>query len=267
MTIGFFDSGIGGITVLENAMVQLPQENFIFYADVDHVPYGVKSEREIREYLDSIVEFMISKKVDILVLACNTATSAAADYLREKYDIPILGMEPAVKVARSELDPNYHDLIIVSATELTLKLEKLDDLIHRLGINDNIMALSLQKLVEFAEKGKFNDKEVLLYLDEMLSQINFNRVCAFVLGCTHFTYYKSMIKKYLKLHAKREIPVIDGNQGTVKNLIRKIQKSKTNNSSNSSQQLVRFFESGREVDSNKYIKLLKLAHEENSGRV
>src|SRR3712207_7121702 len=88
MKIGVFDSGIGGLSVLHQAMQMLPQENFIYYADIDHVPYGTKTKEEILKYSSEAVDFLVQKGVKAIVIACNTATSAAIQELREKYTLP-----------------------------------------------------------------------------------------------------------------------------------------------------------------------------------
>ena len=99
MKIGIFDSGIGGLSVLYEAMQLLPHEQFIYYADEKHVPYGEKTREEIIGYVDEIIQFMIKRDCKAIVIACNTATSAAVSIMRKKYHIPIIGMEPAVKKA------------------------------------------------------------------------------------------------------------------------------------------------------------------------
>ena len=90
MKIGFYDSGIGGLSVLETALKLLPDEQFIYYADTENVPYGEKSNEEILNYAESAVKFMIENDVKAIVIACNTATSVAAKYLREKYSLSLI---------------------------------------------------------------------------------------------------------------------------------------------------------------------------------
>lgn len=92
MKIGIFDSGIGGLSVLHQAMLTLPEADYIFYADVDHVPYGEKTREEVREFVDHAVGFLVNKGCQAIVLACNTATSVAISYLRDKYKLPIMGL-------------------------------------------------------------------------------------------------------------------------------------------------------------------------------
>ena len=127
MKIGFFDSGIGGITVLNEAIKQLPNEDYIYFADTDNTPYGVKPKDEVKKYILAAIDFIYAKGVDAIVIACNTATSIAIEDLREKYNIPILGMEPAVKPA-IEKNHSTNKRVLVTATPLTLKEEKLKNL-------------------------------------------------------------------------------------------------------------------------------------------
>ena len=263
MIVGFFDSGIGGVSVLEKAASQLPYTNFLFYADSAHVPYGKKSRTDIVQYVDDAVAFLHGKGAEIIVLACNTATSAAAKYLRGKYSFPILGMEPAVKVAAQTLDGDSSKKIIVTATELTLKLEKLDNLIHRLGVDSYVEEVPLQQLVAFAERGIFEGKEVEQYLMRAFSACDMSHACAVVLGCTHFTFYKTLIGSIVVNLTGRHIPVVDGNAGTVNYLATMVSENVSELKPLADR--LRFFESGQEVPFEKYQHILERAHFENAG--
>ncbi|MDO4281828.1 MAG: glutamate racemase [Peptococcaceae bacterium] len=263
MTVGFFDSGIGGISVLEKAADQCPTLDLLFYADLDHVPYGTKTREEIVGYVDAAVRFLHEQGADIIVLACNTATSAAAKFLREKYVFPILGMEPAVKVASGLIENPDEDKIFVTATDLTLKLEKLDHLIRALNIDKNVDEISLQGLVGFAEQGTFDGEAVKEYTEQALATGNLDKVKAVVLGCTHFTFYKTLIKNIMLNLTGRDIPVIDGNQGTVNYLATYLPEATGDRKELSER--IRFFESGREAAFEKYRPLLARAHKENAG--
>lgn len=262
MTVGFFDSGIGGVSVLEKATVVLPDTDFLFYADLAHVPYGKKTQEEIAQYVDDAVAFLRAHGADIIVLACNTATSAAAKKLRAKYDFPILGMEPAVKVASKALADDVSQKIIVTATELTLKLEKLDNLIHSLGVDESVEEVPLQRLVTFAESGVFDGPEVEDYLRQAFSGCDMSHACAVVLGCTHFTFYKTLIAEIVLNLTGRDIPVIDGNQGTVNYLATMV--ADRGPSARPLEARVRFFESGSEAPFEKYRPVLAKAHIENA---
>ena len=124
MKIGIFDSGIGGLSVLHQAMIIMPEADYIFYADVDNVPYGEKTKEEVRKLVDHAVGFLVDKGCQAIVLACNTATSAAISYLREKYKLPIIGIEPAVKPAVEHIHESGKRVMVVS-TPVTAKGEKL----------------------------------------------------------------------------------------------------------------------------------------------
>lgn len=265
MPVGFFDSGIGGISVLEEAMHAMPEHSFLFYADRDHVPYGRRSCEEIVQLTDSAVQFLLERGATTIVLACNTATSAAAPYLREKYSVPIVGMEPAVKVASRDIDKADGGHILVTATDLTLRLKKLEDLIHRLGVDDIVYPLSLQRLVDFSEHQIFDGEEVESYLFDAFAPYDFNNIRAVVLGCTHFTYFRSLISRMAEARAGAQVPVIDGNNGTVRHL--KAVTAEETTKYTRDEERVRFFESGREMPYSYFDVYIKKARMENCGGV
>lgn len=216
--IAFFDSGIGGLNVLKTALEVLPNEYYIYYADSDHVPYGNKSHREIKKYVLSAVEFIVSLDIKALVLACNTATSIAIEDLRKKYKFPIIGMEPAIKPALEKCHRS-DDKILLLATPLTLKGTKLAKLIASMSATDKIDLLPLPELVTFAEKSDFQSKEVISYIKKNLAGVqNFEPLLknykAVVLGCTHFLFFKDLLVKILPKHTA----IIDGCRGTVLHL-------------------------------------------------
>lgn len=214
-TIAVFDSGIGGLTVLQRLRNALPSAEYIYYADLEHVPYGKKSPTEIKIYMDRIIEDLVAAGSDAVVLACNTATSAAAASLRQKWDLPIIGMEPAVKPAATVLPQKDGGRIIVAATDLTLQLEKLQKLIQSLNVEDKIDRLSLQDLVNFAEEGIFDGPEIDSYLKNTFAKIDLNKVQTVVLGCTHFLYFYESLRRFLPSH----IDLIDGHDGTVRRVL------------------------------------------------
>ena len=137
MRVGFFDSGIGGLTVLSRARSLYPALNAIYYSDPDHLPYGEKPKELIRDYVLHAGTFLYDLDVDAIVIACNTATSAAVSDLRQKLSIPVIGMEPAVAIARHSLTMPT-DRILVLATRLTLQEEKYLSLLELLGIASRV---------------------------------------------------------------------------------------------------------------------------------
>ncbi|MCR5101762.1 MAG: glutamate racemase [Butyrivibrio sp.] len=211
MKIGILDSGMGGLSVLHEAYHQLPNEEYFFYADEEHVPYGTKTKEQITEYVDAITNFLIEKGIDALVVACNTATSVAIETIRQKYDIPILGMEPAVKPAVEGTDGKR---IMVIATPVTVRENKLKTLLSRVDGEHRVDIKATPGLVTFAEEQIFEGEEVTRYLTETFADIDKSGYQALVLGCTHFNYFKPVYKEVFG----EDILLIDGNEGTVRHL-------------------------------------------------
>ena len=237
MKIGFFDSGIGGLTVLREALRVLPCEEYIYYADTDNVPYGPKSKEEVRAFVLNAAEFMARQGIKALVVACNTATSIAIDDLRKLYSFPVIGMEPAVKPA---VEANKNKRVLVTATELTLKEEKFHNLVARVDSAHIVDMLPLPGLVEFAEKFVFDEQTVAPYLKRMLSPYDMNLYGTIVLGCTHFPFYKRLFMKAVPCG----VSIIDGNTGTVRRLKSVLEES-TAYPVNAGGGRVEFFSSGR----------------------
>lgn len=211
--IGVFDSGLGGISVLRDLKELMPNENFIYYGDSAYAPYGVKTKDEITKRCVEIIEFFIEKGVKAVVIACNTATSASANYLRKKYkDLPIIGMEPALKVATQGVKNNN---IVVMATPLTLKEKKFEKLMNKFMGNNNVIKMPCPKLVEIVENDLIDDEKVVLdQIEEYYKNINVDNLDSVVLGCTHFIFYRDYLKKFLPQNTN----LVDGNLGTCRHL-------------------------------------------------
>ena len=239
MKIGIFDSGLGGLSVLNEALSKLSEYEFLYYADVKNVPYGQKSRDEILKFSFDAVKFLIKNGANAVVVACNTATSVAIKELRANLSVPIIGMEPAVKKAH---DLSHNDALktLVIATPVTVNGAKLKELIINLHAKDKTELLALPRLVNFAENGEFDTENVKLYLKEELAKFDLNKFGFLVLGCTHFNYFKDSIREFLPSN----ISIIDGNEGTINRLVSELGlKISTLNKAPK----VRFFYSGNEV--------------------
>ena len=237
MKIAFFDSGIGGLSVLHHAMKILPSEEFIFFADEDNVPYGTKSREEVLSFVDAAFKFLIAQGVGAIVVACNTATSVAVKVMREKYPLPIIGMEPALKVG---LDAFPNRKVLVAATAITITGEKIRRLIKNLRAENLAELKALPNLVEFAERQEFNSAAVEKYLRGELEIYDWENFSSMVLGCTHFNYFKDTLREILPPHVK----IFDGNAGTVNELIR---RANLKSSPTANRQLLTTYYSGRKV--------------------
>ena len=211
--IGVFDSGVGGISVLREAARLLPNEQFIFYGDTKNAPYGTKTKEEVLNLSKKVVEILLGFQCKAIVIACNTATSAAAATLRAEYSfLPIIGMEPALKPA-SLL---HKDGIVLSlATPGTIAGEKYAHLYARYG--EGVVSLPCPGLMEFAERGELDSPRLHDFLRGLLAPYLSQKVEAIVLGCTHYVFLKKAIASVAP-----GVPLIDGNEGTVRQLIRRL---------------------------------------------
>ena len=215
MKIAFFDSGLGGLSVLHHARKAIPCADFLFYADEDHVPYGEKSRADILRYVTEAFDFLVGEGADAIVVACNTATSVAIADMRRRYAIPIIGMEPAVKRA---LDLDGSRRVLVAATPVTVKGEKLRLLLSRIDRRHLVDCIALPRLVTFAEREEFRSESVTGYLREALAPFQLEDYSAFVLGCTHFNYFKDTLRALLPTNVR----FVDGNAGAVRELIHEL---------------------------------------------
>ena len=215
MKIGLFDSGIGGLSVLREALKHLPNEHFLYYADTAHVPYGNKPKLLVRAYAFAAVRFLESQGCQALVVACNTATSVALDDLRAHFQLPVIGMEPAVKPA---VLATRAKRVLVLATERTLKEPKFHDLLARVDGDGIVDYLSMQGLVTFAERRAFEPEPILTYLRARLTGLEPASYGSIVLGCTHFLYFRPLIRQVFAAGTD----LIDGNAGTIRQLLTQI---------------------------------------------
>lgn len=222
--IGVFDSGVGGITVLKELHLLMPNENYIYFGDSLNAPYGTKSDDEIRQLSKNAVAKLIDMNVKAVVIACNTATSVAAKMLREEMSIPIIGIEPAVKPA-SKRHPN--EKIIVMATPVTLKREKFLHLVDNYKNEADIISLPCPGLVELIESPESSDEKIEDYLAELFRPYQNEKIGAIVLGCTHYPHIAQLIANAFDTPPD----IIDGGKGTARETKRQLEaKNALNNS-------------------------------------
>lgn len=208
--IGVFDSGLGGISVLKDIIKILPNENIVYLGDNLNNPYGTKTKEEILNISLEAGNKLIEYGVKAIVVACNTATSAAINELRKIYSIPIIGMEPAIKPA---VMGNKNGRIAVLATISTLKENKFNSNMEKYQKISNIYKIPTQELVELVENDIIDGPEIKKVLDSYFNKYSDISFDAIVLGCTHFIFLKREIYKYFD-----GIKIYDGNIGTVNRL-------------------------------------------------
>ena len=244
--IGVFDSGLGGISVLKELVESMPNEKFIYFGDSANAPYGIKSKEEITERCIEIIDFFMEKGVKAIVIACNTATSAAANILREKYSqIPIIGMEPALKVATNGQSNNT---VVVMATPLTLKEEKFNNLMSRYADDNTVIKMPCPELVNIVQNDLLDNEEIVNnQLKEYYKDIDTSKIDSVVLGCTHFVFYRDYMRNLLN----DRIEIIDGNLGTT-NHLKEVLRNKGELKSEGEEGSVEIYNSSSD---NRFIKL------------
>ena len=190
--IGVFDSGIGGLSVLKEIHQLLPHENLIYVGDSAHAPYGDRSASYVRQRSQAIADFLLDQGVKVIVIACNTATAEAAQQLRETLDVPIIGLEPAIKPA-AMLSKN--GIIGVLATQRTINSERLLGLTERYAQNKKVLAQACPGLVEQVEACKLNDSKTQSLLRQYIIPLLEQGADALILGCTHYPFLLPAIRK------------------------------------------------------------------------
>ena len=192
--IGIFDSGCGGLTVLTKLKEAMPNENFVYLGDTLNFPYGSKTKDEIIKCSIKNVEFLISQNVKTIIIACGTATSQSIDVLKEKYDIPIIGIiEPTVLYIKG-MDLKE---IGVIATEGTIRSGAWEKEIKKLMPSIDVISKACPMLATIAEEGKAKSKEGRSVIKEYMKPFKERRVQNIILGCTHYPIYEEIIKEEL----------------------------------------------------------------------
>ncbi|MBR6917305.1 MAG: glutamate racemase [Clostridia bacterium] len=215
LPIAVFDSGLGGISVLRRICGVLPEEKYIYFGDSANAPYGEKSPEWILERCRAITESFIRRGVKAIVVACNTATGVAAKALRAEYpDIPIIGLEPALKPAVESERPGA---VIVMATPVTLESEKFKALLSRFKEEREIILMPAPRLVSFVENGIYEGDEIESYIAKLIEPYSGADIASVVLGCTHFPFLKKSIEKVVG-----DVDLYDGAFGTAKETLRRL---------------------------------------------
>lgn len=192
--IGIFDSGVGGLSIWLELQKLLPNEDFIYLADSANCPYGDKTKEQVLELSKNNTDFLLSKNCKLIVVACNTATAAAIDYLRQNYTIPFVGMEPAVKPAALNTKTGK---IGVLATQGTFKGKLFQETTEKYANGIETIIQPGDGLVEIVEENKINTPEAIQLLEKYINPMVTTGVDKIVLGCTHYPFLKPIIEKII----------------------------------------------------------------------
>ena len=216
--IAVFDSGVGGISVLRELRRELPNERFLYFGDSANAPYGDRTVEEVRTLTLAAAERLMTRGVKALVVACNTATAAAIELLRQTYPGEIIvGIEPAVKLAAGHFP---HGRIGVMATRVTLQLERFDELVHRFDDTALVERIPAPGLVELIEQGKAESPEAEALLTSILARWR-GKLNALVLGCTHYPFVKKTVGRILG----EQTELLDGSPGTARETRRRLEEA------------------------------------------
>ena len=217
--IAVFDSGLGGISVLRKLVEQMPQEHFLYFGDSKNAPYGSRTTEDIRALTLRNAEALFERGTKALVVACNTATSAAIDVLRERYpERIIVGVEPALKLAVSR---HPQGRILVMATDATLREKKFAALMERFAARCDICKCPCPELVSFVERGELTGPALEETLRRELEPCMQPEPDAVVLGCTHFPFLRKTIQRVVGAGPE----LLDGADGTAKEAERRLREA------------------------------------------
>ena len=215
--IAVFDSGVGGISVLRHLVALLPQERFLYFGDSANAPYGTKTKAEVKALTFSAAEKLMVYGIKALVVACNTATSAAINDLRAAYpDLIVIGIEPALKLAADKFPGGK---LGVMATPMTLREEKFSRLMARFSESGEIFKIPAPGLVELIESGRADSPETDALLENLFAP--YPKLDALVLGCTHYPFAKASLSRVLG----EKTALLDGGEGTARETRRRLKEA------------------------------------------
>ena len=216
--VAVFDSGLGGISVLRELVRTLPRENYLYFGDSLHAPYGTKTPQEVVDLSLQAADRLLSQGAKALVVACNTATSAAIRTLRKTYpELAVVGTEPAIKPA---VERHPGGRILMLATAMTVQEEKFQHLKAQYDDQAQIIPIACSGLMEYVEQGVLRGAEVEGYLLDKLEPYLKVPIDAVVLGCTHYPFLRGAIRRIVG----RRPEIIDGSIGIARQLERRLEE-------------------------------------------
>jgi glutamate racemase len=214
--IGVFDSGVGGLSVLKHIRAALPRHDLLYVADSGHVPYGDKTQDYIRERSLALTQFLVDEGAATVVIACNTATAAAAAFLRERFTLPIVAMEPAVKPA---VAATRSGVVGVLATVGTLESARFAALLEQYAGDVEIVMQACPGLVEQVEAGELDSPATRALVERYTKPLIARGADTLVLGCTHYPFLKPMITELIG----PDVRLIDTGEAVARQVVRRLQ--------------------------------------------
>lgn len=197
MPIGIFDSGVGGLTVMKEIMKELPDESILYLGDTARVPYGIRSPETVLRYSIENAEFLSSRGIKLLVIACNTSSSVSLQILRKRFDMPVVGViEPG---ARAAVRSTRTKRIAVIGTETTIRSGAYEMAIKGIDGTIDVKGIACPLFVPLVEEGWLNGDVVRLVAERYLSQLKYDSFDTLVLGCTHYPMIKDVIAEVVNV--------------------------------------------------------------------
>ena len=237
-SIGVFDSGVGGLSVLKSLIQELPTKDILYLGDQIHVPYGIRSLEEVQEFSLVITQYLLDLGAKIIVVACNTASAAALQYLRQKYpDTPFVGMEPAIKPAAENTRTG---IVGVLATPATFQGALYASVVERFASNVILIQNTCPGLVQQIERGETEGKETRGILETALLPMLDQGIDTIVLGCTHYPFVIPLIKEIVG----PDVRVIDPAPSVARQVARLLVSSESLGSQSKTGKL-KFYTSGK----------------------
>ena len=251
--IGVFDSGLGGLSVLNAAMAQLPNESFIYVADSKYAPYGEKTDDWMLQRASELCQFLVKKQVKLILIACNTATLATVNHLRIRFSVPIVAIEPGIKPAVA-----IGDHVLMLATRSTIDSLGYQKLLHQYQGAAQVVNQACIGWVELVEKHDYHQPYGRALIAEYLQVVKEKPINVLVLGCTHFPFLKTEIDRYLVkqlgMQQAAKIAIIDTSEAVAKQLTRVLAQHQLQQNKQNTTQL-QFFTSADAVELSQVQKL------------
>lgn len=224
--IGIFDSGVGGLSVLQQIRRLLPRENLIYVADSGHAPWGCKDEEFIEQRSRAITEYLLQQGAKLIVIACNTATASIIEKFRHQYGIPFIGVEPGIKAA---IKISKTGNIGIMATAGTLSSKRYNELSQRFSARVNLYHKACPGLAEQVECCQINTAETTALLEEFLQPLLQQQVDSIVLGCTHYSFLSPLIRKIVG----DSINMVDTSYAVAEQMVRILKQERLQNTTES----------------------------------
>jgi glutamate racemase len=256
--VGVFDSGIGGLSVLRHIRQQLPHEDLMYFADSSFAPYGGKPEEVIVARSLAIAEFLIAQKAKALVVACNTATAASIQAIRERYPtLPVVGVEPGLKPAAALTKSGC---IGVLATERTIASKRFNQLREQIAEATGVRFVmqACAGLADQIEKGELQSRETAVLVQRYVTPLVDQGADVLVLGCTHYPFVQPLIEAAAAKAAQRDIAIVDTGDAVARQLVRQLEKNQLLTSAGRDGSLRVFTSGSASTAANAFVTLLKL---------